>query len=92
MRLRSPDGRKKVFPAGKWHTFRNEEAFDKRKQETIRHFEKLTKEMSKHRVKMTKLEFRPDASIKGITDAFVSSGMFDVVKFDPDKRKAKKLA
>ena len=42
--------------------------------------------------KMSKLEFRPNASIKEITDAFVSSGIFDVVKFDPDKRKAKKPA
>lgn len=92
MRLRSSGGQKEVLPSSKWRTFKNEQAFEKHKQELIRYFERLAKERGKYSVKMTKLKFRPDASIKEIMHAFVSSGMFDIVKFDPDKRKAKKLA
>lgn len=91
-RLRSSDGQKQVLPASRWKTFKDEEAFERNKQGVIKKFKEWAKSSGKDSPTMTKLEFGPNASIKEITDSFISSRVFDVVSFDPKKRKAKKLA
>ena len=40
---------------------------------------------------IAKIEFAPQASEEEILQAFVENGSFDVLRLDPETRKAKKL-
>jgi hypothetical protein len=77
LRFRGPDGRPEVLRATTWRTFTDSHAFDRYKEEVIQGFATMAAALGGRPIT---LEFAASVSDDDILEAFLSSGIFDVLR------------
>lgn len=87
-RLRNAQGGKEEFAPGKWVRLTAPEEVTREIEKALRSAERIVKELGGT---ISKIEFVPQATEEEILAAFVENGSFDVLRLDPETKKAKKL-
>ena len=87
-RLRNAQGVKEEFAPGKWVHLAEPEEVMRAIENAIRSTERIVEELGGT---ISKIEFAPQASEEEILAAFVENGSFDVLRLDPETKKAQKL-